>query len=74
MSEQGPRGEGGGAEGEKLSNKRKKETMHNQGGLEGKGKEKTGRSKSVPCPKQTAKQGSSSVGRKGVGQGQEEAL
>jgi hypothetical protein len=32
------------------------------------------RSESVPCQKQTAKQGSSNVGRKWVGKGQEEAL
>ena len=36
---QGLRGEGGGAGGEKLEKKRKKDTKHKQGGLEGKGKE-----------------------------------
>jgi hypothetical protein len=36
---QGLRGEGGGAGGEKLENKKKKETKHKQGSFEGKGKE-----------------------------------
>ena len=36
---QGLRGEGGGAGGEKLDNKRKKEAKHKQGSFEGKGKE-----------------------------------
>jgi len=36
---QGLRGEGGGAGGEKLDNKRKKEAEHKQGSFEGKGKE-----------------------------------
>jgi hypothetical protein len=42
--------------------------------LKAKGKRRQWRSESVPCPKQTAEQGSSSVGRKWVGKGQEEAL
>ena len=42
--------------------------------LKAKGKRRLWRSASVPCPKQTAKQGSSSEGRKWVGKGQEEAL
>ena len=37
---QGLRGEGGGAGGDNLDNKRKKEAMNDQGGLKGKGKEK----------------------------------
>jgi hypothetical protein len=47
-----------------------------RGALKAKGKRRlwTVRSESVSCPKQTAKQGSSSVGRKWVGKGQEEAL
>jgi hypothetical protein len=38
-AEEGPRGEGGGAGGEKLSNKRKKEATHMRSGCEGNGKE-----------------------------------
>ena len=42
--------------------------------LKAKGKRRLWRSESVPCPKQTTEQGSSSVGRKWLGKGQEEAL
>jgi hypothetical protein len=37
-AEEGPRGEGGGAGGEKLKDKRQKESKHKQEGLQGKGK------------------------------------
>ncbi len=36
---QGPYGEGGGTEDERLENKRRKDDKHKQGGLEGQGKE-----------------------------------
>jgi hypothetical protein len=49
---QGLRGEGGGAGGEKLENKRKKEAKHKQGSFEGKGKEEAVEKKKRPSSKE----------------------
>ena len=47
-AEEGPRGEGGGAGGEKLKDKRQKETKHKQEGFQGKGKEEAVENKKCP--------------------------
>jgi hypothetical protein len=71
VSAQGPRGEGGGAGGEKLWNKRKKETMHNLGGLEGKGKGKAVEKRKCPVSETDSKarkqQRGEEVGGEGAG-------
>ncbi len=78
VSAQGPHSEEGGVGpggAEKLWNKRKKETMHKQGGLEGKGKEKAVDSAQRKCSvfeadsKARKQQRGEKVGREGAGGG-----
>ncbi len=73
VSAQGPRGGGGGAGGEKLSNKAKKEAKHNRGGLEGKGKEKAVEKRKCPVSEADSRarkqQRGEEVGGEGAGGG-----
>ena len=53
-ADEGPHGEGGGTEGEKLKDKRQKETRHRQEGRKARGKGRLWRRESVLCPRQPA--------------------
>ena len=61
------RGEGGGAGGEKLENKRKKEAKHKQGSFEGKGKEEAVEKRTRPLCEE-ANEAQKKQHEEGVGQ------
>ena len=58
---QGLRGEGGGAGGEKLENKRQEEVKHKQGSFTGKGKEEDVEKRNRPYPSKATRPKSSSM-------------
>jgi hypothetical protein len=71
VSAQGPRGEGAGAGGEKLWNKRKKGTMHNLGGLECKGRGNSVEKRKCPVSEADSKARKQQRGEEVGGNGQE---
>jgi hypothetical protein len=73
-AEEGPHGEGAGAEGEKRQYKRQKETKHKQEGFQGKGKEEVVEKRKGPWSEGADSTRNAQRGRERAGRGREEAM